>query len=95
MARRHRGRPGRQPLVRRSRGPTGDGKIGRITTAGDITEFSLPNDASRPYGIAAGPDGNLWFTEGYYQQYLAERSASRIGRITTAGVITEYPLPNP
>jgi streptogramin lyase len=48
-----------------------------------ITEFPLPPAGSAPTAIAAGPDGNLWFTE--YND--------RIGRITTAGVITEFPLP--
>jgi len=36
-----------------------------------------------PLSIVAGPDGALWFTE-YY--------ASKIGRITTAGVLTEYQI---
>jgi hypothetical protein len=27
-----------------------------------ITEFALPTPSSFPTGIAAGPDGNLWFT---------------------------------
>jgi hypothetical protein len=37
-----------------------------------------------PDGIAAGPDGALWFTE---------EDGNKIGRITTDGLITEYPLP--
>jgi streptogramin lyase len=40
----------------------------------------------RPEGITAGPDGNLWFTEG-------EFDANKIGRITPAGVFTEFQLP--
>ncbi|MHB1536539.1 MAG: Vgb family protein, partial [Acidimicrobiales bacterium] len=36
------------------------------------------------YGITAGPDGNLWFTE---------NGGDKVGRITPAGAITEYPLP--
>ena len=28
-----------------------------------ITEYPVPTAASWPYGIAAGPDGNVWFTE--------------------------------
>ena len=28
-----------------------------------ITEFAIPTADSGPYGITAGPDGNLWFTE--------------------------------
>ncbi len=34
-----------------------------------------------PTGIAAGPDGNLWFTES---------DGNRIGRITPGGTITEF-----
>src|SRR5262249_61463950 len=47
-----------------------------------VTEFPIVNDMnSRPQGITRGPDGNLWFTE---------NSANRIGRITPAGVVTEF-----
>jgi uncharacterized protein (TIGR03437 family) len=57
-------------------------KIGKITPAGAVTEYSLaPNTV--PSGITAGPDGNLWFTE---------MQANKIGRITTAGAITEFAL---
>jgi streptogramin lyase len=60
-------------------------KIGRITTAGAITEYGIPTSASAPTGIAAGSDGTLWFTEAV---------GNKIGRITTAGAVTaEYPLP--
>jgi len=52
--------------------------------AQSITEFPLTTAGSGPQGIAAGPDGNLWFTE---------ETGNRIGRITPAGVITEYSLP--
>jgi streptogramin lyase len=38
-------------------------QIGRITPAGTVTEFPIPNGNSQPAGITAGPDGNLWFTE--------------------------------
>ncbi|HEX9149352.1 MAG TPA: hypothetical protein VF958_09350, partial [Thermoanaerobaculia bacterium] len=41
---------------------------------------------------AAGSDGNLWFTENGNTN-LAE--LGRIGRITPAGVITEFPIPTP
>jgi streptogramin lyase len=49
-----------------------------------VTEFPIPTSNSGPYAIAAGPDGNLWFTE---------LSANKIATITTAGVITEFPSP--
>lgn len=31
---------------------------------GHVTEFPLLSPHRYPSGIAAGPDGNLWFTEG-------------------------------
>ena len=34
-----------------------------MTTDGIVTEFPLPNANSTPGGIAAGPDGAIWFTE--------------------------------
>ena len=47
-----------------------------------ITEFSADLTAnSHPFGITAGPDGNLWFTENL---------GNKIGRITPAGTITEF-----
>lgn len=58
-------------------------KIGKITTAGVITEYPLPS-SSGPGAITAGPDGNLWFIES---------DGNKIGRITTSGAITEYALP--
>jgi virginiamycin B lyase len=64
------------------------GGIGRVTTAGVITEYSPPTAA---VGIASGPDGALWFTE----SNNTTGAGSAIGRITTSGVITEYPLPTP
>ena len=53
---------------------------------GQLTEFPIPTPGSYPAGIAAGPDGNLWFTE---------RKAHKIGRITPSGQITEFPLTGP
>src|ERR1051325_8871898 len=57
-------------------------KIGRATSSGIITEYSIPGSIA--YGIASGPDGALWFTDINRQM---------IGRITTAGVITEFSIP--
>ncbi len=73
------------------------GKVGRITTAGVVTEFSVPSippaagsspgTPSTPAtltAITAGPDGALWFTG----------EPGEVGRITTAGVVTEFPVPD-
>ncbi len=72
------------------------GQIGRITPAGVVTQFALPevpppagspagtaSTTPNPTAITAGPDGALWFTG----------IPGEIGRITTAGVVTEFPLP--
>jgi len=59
-------------------------RIGRITTAGAITEYALPSPGSSPTAITPGPDGALWFTEQY---------GNRIGRITTTGAISEFTVP--
>ncbi len=55
-----------------------------ISPSGTITEFPLPTGTILPVGIAAGPDGNLWFTE----------FGGTIGRISPSGTITEFPLPS-
>ena len=39
------------------------GYIARMTTAGVLTEFTVPTINASPYGITTGLDGNLWFTE--------------------------------
>ena len=62
--------------------------VGRITTAGVVTEFPILNPQSTALGIAAGPDGNLWITE-----YAYAPAGNKIGRISTAGVITEFLIP--
>jgi streptogramin lyase len=56
-------------------------KIGRITPAtGSISEYTGLTGAADD--ITSGPDGNLWFTE--------NANPGRIGRVTTAGLVTEY-----
>jgi streptogramin lyase len=63
------------------------GAIGRITTAGVVTnEFLLAGAGNNndPEDITVGPDGALWFTEA---------GTSQIGRITTAHAITTFTLP--
>jgi streptogramin lyase len=39
-----------------------------------ITEFTIPTDKSQPWGITAGHDGALWFTE-----------EATIGRLSVTG----------
>ncbi|HEX6121807.1 MAG TPA: hypothetical protein VFY89_01540 [Ktedonobacterales bacterium] len=72
-------------------------KVVRITPNGDLTEFALPADspnvAGAPSDIVAGPDGNLWLTIHAFHGSSDGTPAGAIGRMTTSGDITEYPLP--
>jgi hypothetical protein len=58
--------------------------IARVTPMGMITEFGIPS-GGRPFAIAAGSDGNVWFSE--------PGSFNAIGRCTPSGGISEYPIP--
>ena len=49
-----------------------------------IRDYALPTPGAQPGGIVAGPDGALWFYE---------TGTNSIGRITTDGQISEYPIP--
>src|SRR5438874_12969818 len=49
-----------------------------------INEIRLVESAPLPFGITAGPDGALWFTES---------GSGKIGRISTTGAIAEYLFP--
>jgi hypothetical protein len=78
----YRGRTRPQPLVHRS----GRQPHRKITTSGVVTEYApMSRSGTRPWGIAAGPDGNLWFVERTGGRF------ANLGRITPSGVVTEYP----
>ena len=42
-----------------------------------ITEYPVPTANSFPAGIAAGPDGNMWFTEA---------NVSKVAKLAVAGL---------
>ncbi len=72
-------------------GQTSIGYIGRISTAdGSNKGFEIPNQGrgTSPGGIAAGPDGNIWFTS----SGGVGIPVYEIGKVTTTGVFTEYPI---
>ncbi|HYH68741.1 MAG TPA: hypothetical protein VD866_28875, partial [Urbifossiella sp.] len=57
----------------------------RLAPHSGVTEFlSGITAGAAPAGIVFGPDENFWFTE---------FAASRVARITRAGVVTEFTLP--
>jgi streptogramin lyase len=51
---------------------------------GVFAHFPVTTPNSNPFGIASGPDGNIWFTES---------AGNKIGKMTTAGAISEYTVP--
>jgi streptogramin lyase len=56
----------------------------RCLLSGGMQEFMIPTAGGTPFGITAGPDGNVWFAE-----YLG----NKIGRMTPGGSITEFTIP--
>jgi virginiamycin B lyase len=64
--------------------------IGRMTLDGTLTEYPVPLvpnanwTTEQPEGIAIGPDGNLWFTDG---------GGGDIARMGLTGTITQFTLP--
>jgi streptogramin lyase len=52
--------------------------------SGTVAEVKLPIPDVTPVGLAAGPDGSIWF---------GENSGSAVGRIDPAGTVTEFALP--
>ncbi len=62
--------------------------VGLLPSAADavgVQTFAIPSPDAGATDIAAGPDGNLWFTE---------RRTYKIGRITPAGQISEFGAPS-
>lgn len=57
-----------------------------MTPSGEVTLYPQPSSVGGPYSITAGPDGNVWFTEG---------DKEAIGRIAPDGATTSFQLPDP
>ena len=61
-------------------------RVAKITSAGVITEYTVPTLNSLPEGIATVGGGDAWFTE---------FNANKIGHVTSAGVFEEFTIPTP
>jgi len=61
--------------------------IGRMTTDGQVTNYTLPAVATDTVALTAGPDGALWFA-------YDNASGNGIGSITTSGQVTTYTDPS-
>ena len=64
----------------------GTNKIGRMSEAGTVREFSVPTPGAGLSGICQGPDGNIWFLE---------QSANKVGSLTSSGSFHEFDIPTP
>ncbi|HLK91385.1 MAG TPA: hypothetical protein VKZ18_15915 [Polyangia bacterium] len=42
--------------------------IGQVTVGGQLTRFDIPTAGAASFGITAGADGNIWFTENFNQK---------------------------
>ena len=56
----------------------------RVAAAGDFQVFPVPTSAAGLGRITTAPNGDMWFVES---------DKNKVGRITTAGAISEYTLP--
>lgn len=62
------------------------GEEGGSKARGTVDVFALPGDATQPFGITAGPDGNVWFTEAM---------GNHVGKMSVDGeLLDRYPIPS-
>jgi streptogramin lyase len=62
----------------------GNARIVRVTAGSLRFDWVEVPELRRPFDIVAGPDGNMWFTEGVF---------GRVGRVTPTFQLTEFPVP--
>src|SRR5262245_31352797 len=85
--RHHNARARRRSADRTGARPRLEGLEDRCLLSLTNTQFPVPTASAGPGLITAGPDGNLWFTEG-------TKSGDKIGMINPAThTITEFPIP--
>jgi virginiamycin B lyase len=64
-------------------GGSAGASLAKVSADGSIVEFPVAGASSLTW-LASGTDGNVWFVDG-----------QKIGKITPAGVVTEFPVPAP
>jgi streptogramin lyase len=74
------------------------GRVIRVSTEKKVAVFDdFPVVPGQLSSITPGPDGALWFLDpSHYSSFLGGEDAGpgpRLGRITTTGAVSEYPLP--
>jgi streptogramin lyase len=79
--------------------PFGGNVVGAMTTSGVFSAYPVVQPAeaavvqASALPITAGPDGALWFLEAKSTDSAAVRPGCYIGRISTSGQVTDFPLP--
>jgi streptogramin lyase len=63
--------------------------VGHVTQDGRIVQYISPTINASVGGVAIGPDGNVWFTEGRQTQV---GPPGRIARLAPGGKIAEYTI---
>ena len=64
----------------------------------NVVHYTIPS-GGQVLQIVAGPDGNLWFTidktgqRGTFNGQVLNPVVASIGRVTPAGIVTEFPIP--
>lgn len=66
-----------------------NGTVGRSTTGGTVTHFTVAGSDAQLEGIVTGPDRNLWVT-----QYIAHgsRFSDEVLRVTTSGKVKAFKI---
>lgn len=59
--------------------PTGEGRLGRVTMDGQVTEYPQPAPNASIFGVTTGPDGNIWFADTNFEN----GGNDTIGRLVT------------
>jgi virginiamycin B lyase len=60
--------------------------IGKVTPAGEVSAYPLPDLGTGVSSVTLGPDGNIW----YVRITGLNNGTGKIGKITPGGVATEY-----
>src|SRR6516164_1455166 len=64
--------------------------IGYVSASGNVTMFlGAPWNPFESFGSTWGPDGALWFLQWDYTDLVY-----KMGRVTSAGALTTFPLPD-
>lgn len=75
------------------RGPLLVSSFARYTTSGKyLGTIGLSTSISVNQNAVTGPDGAIWVTDQFFPN---NQNTFAIGRITSTGAVTNYPLPNP